>query len=72
MKIKVRPAGLEPATLCLEVRSEQVIETSLNIEVLYSISYKPPIEACGKFLTSEDVTIYKLSTLPLYAPTRPR
>jgi len=42
LKIKVRPAGLEPATPCLEGRFGQISETDdflSNIELLDSVSY---------------------------------
>ncbi|MFY9553583.1 MAG: hypothetical protein WAV47_02565, partial [Blastocatellia bacterium] len=63
LKIKVRPAGLEPATPCLEVRFQRIIENDeipSNIELSDSMSYDWLTEACRKLLPFEDLTSYKI------------
>ena len=63
MKILVRPAGLEPATLCLEVRFQQITknyEFRRNTELLYSTSYDELMDLCRKLLAFEELTIYKI------------
>jgi len=49
LKIKVRPAGLEPATPCLEDGFEQSREkpnSPGNFALLYSIRYEQVVVAC--------------------------
>jgi hypothetical protein len=63
LKIKVRPAGLEPATPCLEVRFQEVIKNSeilTNTASLYPSSYRWLIEAFRKPLAFEDMIIYRI------------
>jgi len=63
LKIKVRPAGLEPVTPCLEVRFQQITENDefpSNIELSDSRSYFWLIEVCRKLLVWEALTSYKI------------
>ena len=63
LKIKVRPAGLEPATPCLEVRFKQMSENDeflSNLDLLYSIIWQWLIEVCGKLLAFEALSSYKI------------
>jgi hypothetical protein len=59
----VRPAGLEPATLCLEVRFQRIAkkcEFPSNIELSDSRSYHWLVEACRNLLLFEALTSYKI------------
>jgi hypothetical protein len=60
----VRPAGLEPAPPALEGRSTQISEKlklPRHIKPSYSSNWRWLIDACGKLLAFEDVTIYKIN-----------
>jgi hypothetical protein len=61
--LKVRPAGLEPATPCLEGRFKYISENDeflSKIELLYSSTYAELVEACRKLLVLEALTSYKI------------
>jgi hypothetical protein len=63
IEIKVRPAGLEPATPCLEGRFRRIIkiaESQDNIGHSYSSSWEWLVDACRKLLVFEALTIYKI------------
>jgi len=65
MTIKVRPAGLEPATPCLEDRFQQfggVTDSRRILSFCIQSTNGCVVEACGGFWKQEDLISTKLST----------
>ncbi|HWO01737.1 MAG TPA: hypothetical protein VNS63_20950 [Blastocatellia bacterium] len=71
MKIQVRPAGLEPATLCLEVRFRRIPkngEFTRKTERLHSRTYWRVVEGCSGLWSFGDLTIYTDLSTALFDP----